>query len=126
MNQMLLGAIAPFIASVAVYVRRGCRASLCMLLVAPLATGLCAVWAVVPDIPRVTGHHDLYHHLRLAKWTDIFFMHYTVDAIEMDVAGYMYGLIAMVLAFLAAAWRELYLLERRAHESGLEHRTGDP
>lgn len=120
MNQMLLGAVIPFLTSAAIYASRKGRASLCMLILAPVVTAFCALWAIVPDLPRITGHHDLYQHLRTAKWTDIFFMHYTVDIIEMDVSGYMYGLIAIVLAFLAAAWRELYLIEKADTEPRLQ------
>ena len=111
MNQMLLGSAIPFVVIALWYAARRGRASLPLLIGAPLWMGLGALWAVVPDLPRLIGAHDLYHRLAKDPRTDIFFWHYTIDRIETDSSLYHVGLIVMGLLLLAAAWRELSLRE---------------
>lgn len=111
MNQLFLGAALPFAVCVLVYARKGCRASLPLLILAPVAMGLGALWAVAPDIPRLAGHAALYDRLARDPRTDIFFWHFTIDRIEGDAFLFMCGLGAMGLLLIAAAWRELYLRE---------------
>jgi hypothetical protein len=112
MNQILLGSAIPFVVIMLWYARRRGRASLLMLVSAPFWMGLGALWAVIPDLPRLFGAYGLYHRLAKDPRTDIFFWHYTIDRIETDSSLYHVGLIMMGLLLLAAAWRELSRRER--------------
>ncbi|MBM4142476.1 MAG: hypothetical protein FJ225_02620 [Lentisphaerae bacterium] len=107
MNQALLGASVPFAVAAVVYCASGFRASLRMLIAAPLCMAACALWAVVPDLPRLLGMERLYQRLARDPRTDIFFWHYTIDAAETDSVLYLAGAVALALAMLAAAWREV-------------------
>ena len=113
MNQLLLGASIPFILALAVYLARHCRASLTMLVLTPLAMLASAIWAVVPDLPRAFGFHDLYMRLSRDPRCNIFYWHYSIDQMETDWAGYDVLFIAMVVLLLCAAWRETYLEEKK-------------
>ena len=53
MHQVALGALLPFLAAAALYVRRGFRASAKMLIVTPMLMALGALWAEIPDVPRL-------------------------------------------------------------------------
>jgi hypothetical protein len=114
MNQLLLGALIPFVVGVVVFVRVGCRASVRFLLVFPATMGLGMLWAVIPDIPRLFGLRDLYYRLNHEPWTDIFFGHYTIDHMEVSSPLYAVGLVVMMLTLLAMAWWELYQREGSA------------
>lgn len=111
MNQILLGASIPFLLAFLWYCIRGLRAGLPMLIMTPLWMLLGALWAILPDIPRLFGFHGLYGRLANDPRTDIFFWHYTIDRIEMDSSLYHVGLMVMGLLLLAAAWRELRRME---------------
>lgn len=84
MNQILLGASAPFLVVLMLYARAGCRASDRLLLFGPLAIGAGATWAVVPDFPRLWGslqfYNDLHHHPHCWIW----FNHCRIDKVEVD------------------------------------------
>jgi hypothetical protein len=112
MNQLLLGALLPFLAAAAWYARRGCRASPRMLVLTPLFMALAALYAIVPDLPRLAGCEGLYFRLANDPRMDIFLWHYTIDRIEVDSSLYHTALILMFAMLVAAAWRELYLLEK--------------
>jgi hypothetical protein len=112
MNQLLIGAAFPFSIALIVYLARRARAGVAALVLTPLAMGLCALWAVVPDLPRLLGMHDLYFRLANDPRTNMFFWHYSIDRIEIDSSLYHAGLLLMACGLLAAAWRELYLRER--------------
>ena len=112
MNQVLLGASFPFVVLALIYGLRGGRAGLGMLILGPIVTGMSAVWAVAPDLPRLFGMHDLYMRLSFDPRCNIFYWHYTIDQIEGDSPWYAVGLVLMAAAFLYAAWREL----RRAED----------
>jgi len=111
MNQVFLGAVIPYGVILLLYWRRSCRASFSMLIAAPLITVLSALWAVVPDIPRILGMPELYETLARARWTNIFYFHHAIDMVEPDVSGYLYGIAVIALSYMAAAWRELLLEE---------------
>lgn len=111
MNQLLLGASIPFLVAACLYAARHARASLPLLVATPCAMAALAVWAVVPDLPRLAGLHTLYLKLAADPRIDIFLWHYTIDAMEFDSPGYGVGLAALAAALLAAAWRELSLRE---------------
>ncbi len=112
MNQILLGATPPFLIAAVIYVARRRRASLCMLVAAPIAMLLSSVWAVVPDIPRLLGMSDLYVRLARDSRCNIFWWHYSIDNAETDSRWYAVGIVLMAAAMLYVAWRELALLER--------------
>ena len=112
MNQILLGASIPFAVAVLWYCVRRFRASLLMLITVPLWMTLGAIWAIVPDLPRLFGFYGLYGRLAKDPRTDIFFWHYTIDRIETDSSLYHVGLMAMGLLLIAVAWRELHKVER--------------
>jgi len=113
MNQLLLGALLPFAGMAVWYARRGRRASLGMLLLTPLLMALGALYAVAPDLPRLAGRMDLYYRLADDPRTNIFLWHYAIDRIEVDSSLYHAALVLTFLLLIGAAWRELYLAERR-------------
>lgn len=112
MNQLILGAAIPFLVSAMIYAAARCRASMRLLLLCPLFMMAGALWAVIPDVPRVFGMSGLYFRLARAPWTDIFFFHYTIDRAEVDSPLYVVGAVAMACSLLLVAWRELALRER--------------
>jgi hypothetical protein len=73
----------------------------------------CALWAVVPDIPRLLGLHDLYLRLSFDPRMDIFFWHFTIDQLESDSSWYAVGIALMAAALMAAAVRQLFVEEHR-------------
>ena len=113
MNQILLGALLPFLVSAVLFARSKCRASMAMLVLTPVLMVLGSVWAIVPDLPRVFGHYNLYHRLSMDPRMNIFFWHYTIDQVESDLLPYHAGIVVMFILLLAAAWRELYLRESK-------------
>lgn len=113
MNQLILGAAAPFLVSAILYASARFRASMRWLVLCPLLMIAGALWAVVPDMPRLLGMSSLYSRLARAPWTDIFFFHYTIDRTEIDSPLYVVGAVTMACCLLLAAWRELALRERK-------------
>ncbi len=111
MNQILLGASIPFAIIFIWYAIKKFRASLLMLIMAPFWLALGAVWATVPDIPRILRMHDLYWRMATDPRSDIFFWHYTIDKIETDSSLYHVGLLLIGMLLIAAAWRELKVTE---------------
>ena len=116
MHQPLIGAAFPFLIAAVIYAFRRGRCSLPFLVVTPIVMAACAVWAIVPDIPRAIGWQSLYLRLARDPRMDIFFWHYTIDRYE-DYYPSCNGLYAaLVGALLFAAWRELRCREREAAE----------
>jgi hypothetical protein len=113
MHQFLLGASFPFVIGLIVYGLRRCRAGPAWLIIVPLLSVLCGVWAIIPDIPRLLGWSSLYVRLAQDPRINIFFWHYTIDLIERDWSGYRVGFVVLLAAFLAIAWRELARREAR-------------
>jgi hypothetical protein len=118
MHQPILGATIPLVLALAVYLGLRCRAPIWLLIVTPLAMVICAIWAVVPDIPRLIGFHALYRSLASDPRTNIFFWHYSIDQIEaahLDAMTPFFNacFALLIAALLAAAWRELHLAENR-------------
>lgn len=113
MNQIFLGALVPFVVLSLLYAWRRGRASLRFLFMAPLWMAAGAVWAVVPDIPRLLGMESLYERLCHDPRMNLFLWHYTIDQIEGDWFPYHIPLALMVLLLLVAAWRELRLCEEK-------------
>ena len=112
MNQILLGASIAFIFLFIWYAIKGFRASLLMLIMAPFWLAAGAIWAIVPDIPRVLGFYDLYWKISQDPRANIFFWHYTIDRIETESSLYQVGIVVIGLLIIAAAWRELKLTEQ--------------
>jgi len=111
MHQFLLGASFPFVIGLIVYAARRCRAGPVWLVLVPFLSGVCGVWAIVPDIPRLLGWTSLYVRMAQDPRSDIFFWHYTIDLHERIWAEYQAGFIFMLAVFLMIAWRELSLRE---------------
>jgi hypothetical protein len=111
MNQLLIGAAIPFAIAAAAYALRGGRASWRWLILTPAAMALGALWAVVPDLPRLVGWYSLYHRLAQDPRCDVFFWHYTIDRLEADSSWYAAGWVVLAAGLLAAALRELYRAE---------------
>lgn len=107
MNQLLLGAAIPFCAAAVVYAVRGGRAGLGLLIGTPVTMAACAIWAVVPDLPRFVGLHALYLRLSMDPRMNMFFWHYSIDRTETDSPWYAAGFALLAAALLLAAWREL-------------------
>ena len=87
-----------------------------MLIITPLAMLACAGWAVVPDLPKLVGHMDLYYQLHQTPWSNIFFLHIWIDAIEgtwLEPYNPIFNTLFTIVITLPmlAAWRELKLME---------------
>lgn len=107
MNHALLGAFFPFAIALVYYALCRGRASLKMLILAPLAMAACGVWASIPDLPRIIGWHSLYMKLAQDPRMNLFFWHYTIDQIETESSWYAAGIFLLGLALMLAALREL-------------------
>ena len=114
MNHIALGAATAFAAGCIVYAIRGFRASPTLLVTVPLLMALGALWAVVPDLPRIAGDPGLYERLAQDPWSDLFLWHHTIDAVEGDAPWPAAAIVLMLAALLAAAWRELARAERES------------
>lgn len=112
MNQFCLGASIPLFFALLFYLLRRGRASLGFLALTPLFMAAFAFWAIIPDIPRLTGHLDLYNRLAQDPRMDIFLWHYTIDTIESDSPWFVPLFVVMIATLLGVAWRELALRER--------------
>lgn len=112
MNQLLLGAGLPYLVAAVIYFRRGWRASPRILVVAPAIMVAGALFAVVPDMPRLVGNTELYGRLHHTPIGDLFLLHRTIDRVEIDSPAYLFGFVLMGLSLIAAAWRELALREQ--------------
>ncbi len=118
MNHFLYGATIPFLIGAFIYVLRRGRASLIFLVVLPLAMVVAGTWAVAPDLPRLTGLHDLQNCWIQNPGMDIFLWHYTLDSLETSPAWYSVlerdsswfaaGIVLEAAALMAAALRELF------------------
>ena len=113
MNQLLLGALVPFLMGVVVYGIRGMRATTRMLVVVPIGMMVGMVWAVLPDFPRLFGYTEFYHRLHKNPRINLFFWHYNIDKIEIESPWYIVAFIVMLILLLFAAWRELHIAEKR-------------
>jgi hypothetical protein len=111
MNQIALGSSIPFLLFVLFYLARGRRAPFALLLLTPALMALGALWAVVPDIPRLLGYRDLYLRWMRDPRMDIFFFHHTIDNLESDSPWWGGVVVAMALVLLLIALRELHLAE---------------
>jgi hypothetical protein len=115
MNQIVMGASLPFILAALIYLVRRGRVGLAWLIWTPGAMILCATWAVVPDLPRLFGMHDLYTKMAHDPRTDIFMWHYTIDRIEQDSPLFLVGFVTMALSLIITAWRVLHRRESEPH-----------
>ncbi|MBL7114879.1 MAG: hypothetical protein ISS35_03865 [Kiritimatiellae bacterium] len=114
MNQLLLGSAIPFAVALLIYLLRRCRASLPTLVITPLAMLLGALWAVIPDLPRIVGKNDLYLRWSKDPRMNLFFWHYSIDLTESDSPWYAAGIAVLLALLLAAAWQQLSRMEREA------------
>jgi len=112
MNHILAGSVIPFLVAAVFYLRRGGRASARLLFLTPLCMFLGAVWAVLPDVPRIVGWHSLDQRLASTNpWIDVFFWHYTINCHENASPWFSVAFVSMVACLFIAGWRELRLLE---------------
>ncbi len=107
MNHVLIGSLCAFLPSLLIYILKRGHASMGQLILTPLAMGIFAVWAVVPDIPRAIGMHGLYMRMAQTPWSNLFFFHYSIDLIEGYSVFWNAIFALMLIALLTAAWREL-------------------
>jgi hypothetical protein len=112
MNQIFLGMLLPFVVALLLYARKRFQASLRLLVWAPFCMGLGALWALVPDMPRLIGRSNLYHELARTPRSDVFLWHRSIDLVEGESIWYTVGVACMLGGLVFAAWREL----RRAEE----------
>lgn len=116
MNHVLIGAGIPFLVCAIAYAARRGRASLTWLIASPIAMALGALWASIPDMPRLSHMNDLYARWYLDPRMNIFFWHYSLDCVETDspreIVLVIIGCMLLVFLLFAAAWRELRLRER--------------
>ena len=114
MNHVLLGAALPLLVCAVIYVARGRRASLRLLVLGPVVAGLSGAWAVVPDMPRAVGALVTYNAWHHARWCNVFWAHCWIDDGEVDRPWYPIAFIAVGVLLLVVAWRELARAEREA------------
>lgn len=107
MNQIVLGASIPFGIAVLIYLLRRGHAGLPTLILTPFFVFLGAVYAVVPDLPRLIGRHDIYRKWAAEPRMDIFLFHYSIDQAETDSPYWVLPFLGMLGCILFAAWREL-------------------
>mgnify|MGYP006306872107 CR=1 FL=1 len=120
MNHIVIGASIPYLISLAVYLGRGCRASIAFLLGVPVFLAMGSLWAIVPDMPRLFGRMDLYREWAFDPRMNVFFFHHAIDSIEGYSPVWLVLFVLMVGSLLAAAWRELRRIEK--HEQRRRHR----
>lgn len=113
MNQVLLGAAIPFALAMLVYGIRRARIGAVFLVLTPFSMLLGAFWAVIPDLPRLLGRHDLYFRWSNDPRMNLFFWHYSIDQIEPDSSWYAVGLLLMAASLLWIGWREIGRREAR-------------
>ena len=121
MHYTLFAAIFPVMIAAAIYFMRHQRASLPLLIVTPIAMLACAAWSVIPGLPRFAGQMELYHELRSTLWSNIFFLHVAIRAMEnrwiIPYAPIFNVLFTIIVALpMLAAWRELRIHERSQQE----------
>jgi hypothetical protein len=114
-NEVLVGAALPFVVWLAIYLARGARAGWKLLVLGPLAMLVSGVVAVIPDLPRLLHDNDRYFAWHKSDWCNLAWGHCWIDARPgLDdwwggpAIAFLVG--AMVLG---AAYRELWLAERR-------------
>lgn len=112
MNHLLLGAAIPFAIGALIYLARGRRAGIPLLTLTPLAMSLGALWAQIPDLPRLFGRQELYLRWSMDPRMNLFLWHYRLDQIETDSSWYAVGIAVMAASLMLAALRQLYLEER--------------
>ena len=108
MDHVFPAVLIPFALAALVYFARRRRAGLPLLIGTPAAMCLCALWAEVPDLPRLVGLHDLYLRLRADPRMDIFLWHYTIDQRDAGSRWYTVGVVILAAALFAAVLRELF------------------
>lgn len=113
MNHILLGASIPFAIGIIFYALNRFRASLPALIIFPFIAGLSAIWAIVPDIPRLLGMTRLYSRMSFDPHSDIFFRHYTIDLTEAPSHWHTAGFLSLFLLLIIVAIREVYLSEKK-------------
>ncbi len=122
MNHVLYGATIPFAIGALIYLLRGCRANVTMLVLVPLSMALMALWANLPDIPRMLGYHDLYGRLASDPRMNIFLWHYALDqmetstqwysALELESPWQTVGVALEAAAIMGVAIRQLFIKEK--------------
>lgn len=108
MNHVMLGASIPFLIGILIYLAKGTRASLAMLVILPLAMAFMALWASAPDIPRMLGFQELYLRLSFDPRINLFLWHYTIDQIETESSWYAVGIAVEAATLMGMALRELF------------------
>lgn len=109
MIHVLLASSLPLLVFVALWLRRGRRASFRSLVVLPLACLGSGAWAVVPDLPRLWGNLELYVDLHHRSYCNVFWGHCLIDRRDdIDSSMAFPALFVLVaIAIFAIGWREL-------------------
>jgi hypothetical protein len=111
MNHVMVGAGIPLLVCLAIYAAGKGRASFAWLVGTPVAMLLGALWALVPDIPRMLGMQELYIRMMNDPRMNVFFWHHRLDATETDTPLAIAGCVFLVVMLFWAAWRELRIRE---------------
>lgn len=122
MHHVIIGASLPFLIGSIIYLHHGGRASLRLLIIMPASMALGAMWAVIPDIPRLLGFHSVYMRMADDPRINLFFWHYTLDEVEHlyfePLAPMFNAVFAMlVMAVLMMAWQELFQSEKESQST---------
>ena len=116
MNHVLYGASLIFMMGVMMFIAKRGRVGLPFLILLPIAMGILAFWAVIPDIPRMLYMHDLYMRIHADPRINIFLWHGYVDshwdAYEESSLNAM-GIAIEAALLMTVALRQLFREERR-------------
>lgn len=116
MNHVITGAALPFAICAVIFLLRGRRAGMRLLVLGPLAMLASGFIAIIPDLPRLWGDKALYVEWHHRPWCTLAWGHCWYDRPEHDAidgwAGWPVLFVACGAVIFAVAWRELRLRER--------------
>lgn len=116
MNHLAMGALLPWLLAVAWWLWRRALVSTFFFIITPAAMTAGALWAVVPDIPRLYGNHRLYFEMHRDPHSDIYLWHYTIDLLENHVFLLSVPFWAPILALMVASMPTMALLSLHRKE----------
>lgn len=120
MIHVLLASSVPLLVFVALWLRRGRRATFASLILLPLACFVSGAWAVLPDTPRLWRNAVLYVDLHHVPYCDVWWWHCSIDARDdIDSSLVFPALFVLTAAIVfAIGWREIRRAETRDAPDG--------
>ena len=117
MNHLAIGALLPWLLAVGWWLSRKALVSPWFFVIFPLLMTAGAIWAVVPDIPRLLGNSELYFTMHRDPQSNIYLWHYTIDLLQYDVLLLSIPFWTPVLAAMVASMPIMALLTLRRRET---------